>query len=920
MRCFDDDGSDDKAFLYDFEKVLNEYDAVGGETSALYTDSLDDAYGDLISQYRDAASSYYAFDGLGSTDALLNDAEAETDTWQYKAFGEINDHTGTTPNNFSFVGKYGYYENLEIGLYFLDDRYYAPEEARFTSKDSLGLGPDDNPYRYVGNNPVNQVDPSGHELYAQNRYAAEYTQKFLRNELRVHSTISRTTLDVKYNDRSQPAYLIQLTKRPPEAFGSSFLNCIARIPHHTVNDPHSYLKAILADLDPIEHAFWYNLIRALTTDPGQLMRRLDAIYPNQQDPDEYDQWFGIKETYHTLVIHPLVKECSDKDKDEVTVYYGIRLESPEFDPAKARPSELSILLDIIAEAGHSPAVVSEIGEIILELFAGRFQDAFLRACRLLESATGPLYENLISLVSRILKCWIQHSSLPQETKELLIILTDAVADSLLAGSLAPLGDGLEKILDRLLEKAGIQDERIRKALTALVRAFVFRDITGLKKLAAETIIEFIDSLDISDTWKILLKGVIQTLADEDLGPLKNVALYFIDRMVMDAISDSSLDDKWKDAFTAAWKAVLAGARGGKDDVIRELSKVLNVEGLPERVDALINAVQAEDYHGIFRESLELGSFVLRNIAEKQLSPDDPDRDRLLKIAKGLDELKEYVDEFAKIANRDFSTPDEVRQALNDALKLGDRLEADLRKVKQDEIDKVADGLNFILGHGRQLKNDPLFWWAVPIFIAALLNAPKNNPCNPPGGWKEYGPSFSVKYTDIRGKTHTGWFGQWAKAYLTPRNVPQRPHERSEFSERNWFTALRGIVGNHNKIEMGHIIGSQLGGDGRDKWENLTPLFEKANKPAMSTCEGFIWRLVHECKFCVRIDVNLLFFGQNPLAPGEGKRAFAEIVQIIWWADTAKGRKQDTIRITNHPNEPTPDNCRVATLPCPKKNE
>ncbi len=117
-----DTGSDNKGFLYDFEKLLTEYDPSSGATESLYTDTLEDAYGELVSQFRSStsASGYYALDGLGSTDALLDDTEAATDTWQYKAFGEINDHTGGTPNPFTFVGAFGYYEDSEIDLYFLN--------------------------------------------------------------------------------------------------------------------------------------------------------------------------------------------------------------------------------------------------------------------------------------------------------------------------------------------------------------------------------------------------------------------------------------------------------------------------------------------------------------------------------------------------------------------------------------------------------------------------------------------------------------------------------------------------------------------------------------------------------------------------------------------------------------------------------
>src|SRR3974377_117430 len=40
-------------------------------------------------------------------------------------------------------------------------RWYDPTVGRWLSQDPLGLGPDANPYRYVGNNPLMHTDPSG---------------------------------------------------------------------------------------------------------------------------------------------------------------------------------------------------------------------------------------------------------------------------------------------------------------------------------------------------------------------------------------------------------------------------------------------------------------------------------------------------------------------------------------------------------------------------------------------------------------------------------------------------------------------------------------------------------------------------------------------------------------------------------------
>jgi RHS repeat-associated protein len=50
----------------------------------------------------------------------------------------------------------------ETGLYYYRARYYDPKAGRFVTKDPIGFdGGDYNLFVYVGNNPVNFVDPMG---------------------------------------------------------------------------------------------------------------------------------------------------------------------------------------------------------------------------------------------------------------------------------------------------------------------------------------------------------------------------------------------------------------------------------------------------------------------------------------------------------------------------------------------------------------------------------------------------------------------------------------------------------------------------------------------------------------------------------------------------------------------------------------
>jgi RHS repeat-associated protein len=76
---------------------------------------------------------------------------------QYDAFGKI---TSNVPGmQFSYTGREW---DVDAGLYYYRARWYDPALGKFISEDPLGLdGGDANLYRYVGNDPVNSVDPFG---------------------------------------------------------------------------------------------------------------------------------------------------------------------------------------------------------------------------------------------------------------------------------------------------------------------------------------------------------------------------------------------------------------------------------------------------------------------------------------------------------------------------------------------------------------------------------------------------------------------------------------------------------------------------------------------------------------------------------------------------------------------------------------
>jgi len=73
-------------------------------------------------------------------------------------------------------GYTGHYTHAETGLVLAPYRAYDPETARWLSRDPIGENGGINLYGYVGNNPINAIDPLGLDadidIYRTNRYSS----------------------------------------------------------------------------------------------------------------------------------------------------------------------------------------------------------------------------------------------------------------------------------------------------------------------------------------------------------------------------------------------------------------------------------------------------------------------------------------------------------------------------------------------------------------------------------------------------------------------------------------------------------------------------------------------------------------------------------------------------------------------------
>ena len=170
-------------YVYDGDQVIAEYDdSVTQGTFVLvrkfiYGPGIDEPIIMIVKGTPDQYY-YYHFDGLGSVVALSNNSGNIVEAYSYDVFGEPTVRTGAGTdtqwftsddqianptvsaigNPYMFTGRRF---DSESGLYYYRARMYHPELGRFMQPDPIGYYDGMNMYAYVGNNPINRLDPLG---------------------------------------------------------------------------------------------------------------------------------------------------------------------------------------------------------------------------------------------------------------------------------------------------------------------------------------------------------------------------------------------------------------------------------------------------------------------------------------------------------------------------------------------------------------------------------------------------------------------------------------------------------------------------------------------------------------------------------------------------------------------------------------
>ncbi len=121
----------------------------------------------IIITSSDIVNHYYHADGVGSITVLSDDKGTISETYTYKAYGQltVKDSIGLVIEKSNIGNPYSFTArelDQESGLYYYRARYNDSLSGAFTQQDPIGFaGGDTNLYAYVRNNPLIFIDPKG---------------------------------------------------------------------------------------------------------------------------------------------------------------------------------------------------------------------------------------------------------------------------------------------------------------------------------------------------------------------------------------------------------------------------------------------------------------------------------------------------------------------------------------------------------------------------------------------------------------------------------------------------------------------------------------------------------------------------------------------------------------------------------------
>ena len=119
--------------------------------------------GGLLARSQGSSHAFYYNDPAGNITAMIDPAGAVVARYAYDPFGNLLGMSGplAAANRYRFSSK-EYINNP--GIYYYGFRFYDPNLQRWLNRDPLGEAGGLNLYGFVGNNPINLIDPYGLEV------------------------------------------------------------------------------------------------------------------------------------------------------------------------------------------------------------------------------------------------------------------------------------------------------------------------------------------------------------------------------------------------------------------------------------------------------------------------------------------------------------------------------------------------------------------------------------------------------------------------------------------------------------------------------------------------------------------------------------------------------------------------------------